>query len=337
MKSEPCHFNPLYFILSVLVLSVLLCSIIVCCSFAHDADSGVLGDYSQFVSFSNDDDTESVEIPVNENTERVLEESAEILKPEQFDDNSEVIRTKEDLLAFAVKCKDPAWSFGKTVSLENDIDLKNIPFEPIYMFSGAFYGNKHIISGLNVSGSYSRAGLFGVLTEYAYVSELKVEGSVYSVGDAFSGGIAGENSGTIQNCIFQGYVSSDYAAGGITGVNFEKAYVMDSKSGGEVIAPACVGGIAADNKGSIISCENHAGVSTGKAGIEALFDHSALKGAICGTSSGTEESCVDASVVSSSAIKLDRRILLLVIFVVLGISFLSGAIALIVITVKGKD
>ena len=58
------------------------------------------------------------------------------------------IKTAEDLAELSRNCTLDTWSQGKTVILENDLDLHGIDFTPIPTFSGTFQGNGHTISGL---------------------------------------------------------------------------------------------------------------------------------------------------------------------------------------------
>ena len=63
------------------------------------------------------------------------------------------IKTAEDLAELSRNCTLDTWSQGKTVILENDLDLHGIDFTPIPTFSGTFQGNGHTISGLTLTGS----------------------------------------------------------------------------------------------------------------------------------------------------------------------------------------
>lgn len=287
-------------------------------AFAHENDSGGAGDYSQYITFS---DRTSVPAP-QEASDRLSEPETETAY-----DETVYLYSPEDFSRFLQNCSDRNWSVGKVFSLENDVDLGDMVVTPAAYFSGTFYGNQHTVSGLLVDGNYARAGLFSTLTPSAYLSELRVCGIIHTYGKSVAGGIAGENYGSLQNVIFQGTVSSEFAAGGIVGLNLEGAYITDSKSGGSVVAPSCAGGITADNRGDLISCENHAEVSSGKFGVR--FTKEEHINGIAGTSTGREEGCKDQSQ-SSSVLQIDRRKAFFVLLVVLGAAFLSGAIALIV-------
>ena len=210
-------------------------------------------------------------------------------------ENTYTIETPEDLIALGEICADPSQSVGITVLLMNDIDLTGKAFTPISCFCGTFSGQQHTISGLSVTSEGSRVGLFAVLTAEAVVSELRVTGSVASTDDGIAGGIAGENAGTIHNCIFQGSVSSPYSAGGIAGINFESGTVSASKVSGTVTGKLCAGGITGDNRGRVSDCQNYSKVSNGVSALTSFLKPGLLKGGICGTSDGIVENSEDLS------------------------------------------
>ena len=70
------------------------------------------------------------------------------------------IKTAGDLMELSRNCTLDTWSQGKTVILENDLDLHGVDFTPIPTFSGTFQGNGHTISGLSITGSGNVRGLF---------------------------------------------------------------------------------------------------------------------------------------------------------------------------------
>ena len=194
------------------------------------------------------------------------------------------IRSEQDLIALSQHCRLDTWSEGKVVSLDSDIVLTHA-FMPAPIFSGIFYGNRHTISGLKVNGELAAAGLFGILTETAEVRELRVEGRIVPQGETISaGGIAGENRGLIENCIFAGEVSSRKTAGGIAGKNtgiingcsssaYVNAWLRDGRfrisdlkevsSLGELTgvlklhSSENIGGITGENTGIIYSCNSY--------------------------------------------------------------------------------
>ena len=131
------------------------------------------------------------------------------------------ITTVEDLMRFAEEAQNGRYD-GKTdsvVSLDADLDLTGKTWVPIAgrpignevpCFSGTFYGNNHVISGLDLSSAYNEqqyfAGFFGALWK-AKVYDLTVKGSFDATESdgSFRGGlgsIAGfADSSVISNCV----------------------------------------------------------------------------------------------------------------------------------------
>ena len=108
-----------------------------------------------------------------------------------------VISNAAELLAFAEQCRLDTYSEDLSVTLTEDIDLTDVAFAPIPVFSGSFDGNGHRITGLRLTEDGSVQGLFRYLTESAAVSNLTVEAEITPQGSRGQvGGIAGSNSGT---------------------------------------------------------------------------------------------------------------------------------------------
>ena len=117
------------------------------------------------------------------------------------------IDSASDFVSFAKSCALDTWSAGKTVILRADISLAGMDYTPVAAFGGTFDGGGHTISDLNLTGSYSPAGLFAVILSGGSVEDLNVAGSVAAAGDKIvAGGIAGENCGRIVCCSFTGMV-----------------------------------------------------------------------------------------------------------------------------------
>ena len=79
-----------------------------------------------------------------------------------------------DLLELAQRCSLDTWSQGKTVRLEADLDLAGTAFTPIPTFGGTFDGQGHTISGLSLTGSGSKQGLFRTIQSGGVVENLTV-------------------------------------------------------------------------------------------------------------------------------------------------------------------
>ena len=145
------------------------------------------------------------------------------------------IKTTEDLAELSRNCTLDTWSQGKTVILENDLDLHSIDFTPIPTFSGTFQGNGHTISGLTLTGSGNVRGLFRYIQNGATVQDLTVTGTIHPNGHQDDLGLlAGSNAGRILNCIASGTVMGDNRIGGLVGIN---------ETGGELVGCAFSGSV----------------------------------------------------------------------------------------------
>lgn len=137
---------------------------------------------------------------------------------------------------------------GKYYRLGCDITL-NEGWTPISDFAGVLDGNGYTIKNLNISGK-NHAGLFEKVS--GVVKNLTVYGDI-SAGKV-AGIIAGENYGTIENCVTSGtiFVNTDYA-GGICGKN--NGVVRNCLSSlYSITSGSFAGGISGGNFGTLESC-----------------------------------------------------------------------------------
>ena len=179
---------------------------------------------------------------------------------------------------------------GYTVILTANLSLAVLEegqsnFTPIgkdeqHAFNGTFDGQKHTISNLSVNitsdSNNLYTGLFGVLEVDSIIKNLGIVDSSISATAtsvdylyAPTGGIVGENYGTIMGCYNTGYVSAN----------------STSESG-----DADSGGIAGSNDGTIINCHNTGGVNS-----------SAYSGGIAGNNNGTIANCYNTGAVTGSS------------------------------------
>ena len=172
------------------------------------------------------------------------------------------IEDAEDLIELSKNCRLDTWSYGKTVILKNDISLEGSDFIQIPTFGGTFEGNGHVISDFYIESSVSPAGFFGVIQESGKVKDFTLSGNVMPSGEkVYTGGIAGENYGTISSCTFSGTVSGDTDTGGIVGFNGYEGTVSSCRIEGQVNGMDMTGGIAGNNAGMISNCQSVAGVN----------------------------------------------------------------------------
>lgn len=176
--------------------------------------------------------------------------------------NTISIKTPKDYIKLTKNCKTDTWSMGKTIVLENDIDLSDIDFEPIPIFRGVFNGKGHTISGVNISSKGSYQGLFRYIQKEGRVENLNAKGRITPSGTGeFAGGIAGELSGTIINCTFNGTVIANSYVGGICGYVTQSGIIKSSCAYGSVTGKSYTGGVCGQNNGVVEMCENHANVN----------------------------------------------------------------------------
>ena len=177
--------------------------------------------------------------------------------------------------------------------LTADIDLNNEPWTPIgnyteknkIYYEGTFDGGGHTISGLNVTGEFVYAGLFGTVKD-GTIKSLTVAGKVSpSNSQCIVGGIVGYASNAVikncsNHCSVTGRITS--IIGGIAGFNSSGA-IIDCYNVGTISGinyAEAIGGIVGSNSGTISNCYNVGTVS-----------NDTSVGEIAGHNNGTVENC----------------------------------------------
>ena len=189
---------------------------------------------------------------------------------------------------------------GACAVLTAAIDLNNEPWTPIGNFTegnkiyyeGTFDGGGYTISGLNVTGKFRCASLFGAV-KGGTIKNLTVAGNVShnysSTGlDCHVGGIVGSalDAATIENCSNNCSVTggSGDVIGGIAGSNINNARIIDCYNVGTITGTIMeTGGVTGFNIGTISNCYN---VGT----IKMLHNSNAV-GEIVGNNVGTVKNC----------------------------------------------
>lgn len=223
-----------------------------------------------------------------------------------YDSKGLHIRSLNEFLVFADNCRLDSYSQDLNVYLEVDLDLSETEFSGVPIFCGTFEGDNHTITGLNITSDGSVQGLFRYLTETAHVKNLIVEGTVAPKGSGkYVGGIAGDNSGKIENCSFKGEVSGTDSIGGIAGTNKVTGIIESCNVSGSVYGNHFVGGIVGENFGTVRSCANLAEINVTEKqntvdlsdiSLDSLTDSESANtvtdiGGIAGTSSGVIREC----------------------------------------------
>ena len=166
-----------------------------------------------------------------EDTTEIVEEVVEEQK--LYPEDAIILSTVEDILSLAENCVLDTWSVGKTVVLNNDIDMSGVAFEGIPTFGGTFLGQGYKITGLHMDHDASVVGFFRYLQKKAVVDNLHIEATVLPEGTSkIVGGIVGSNAGTIKNSTFSGEVSGKEQIGGIAGLNRAMGIIENCTSKG---------------------------------------------------------------------------------------------------------
>lgn len=167
------------------------------------------------------------------------------------------INSAEDFIELSKHCKTDSYSKDKIFSLNSDIDLIDIDFDPIPIFTGVFRGNGYTISGIKYEGKSSNQGLFRIIEEGAVIENLNIETQMEVQGEQSTvGGLAAINKGTIDSCTVSGYVSGHTEVGAIAGINSETGKIVNSTSFAQVKGKNETGGMAGINKGLIENSNN---------------------------------------------------------------------------------
>lgn len=243
--------------------------------------------------------------PTDENTE-VVEDVAEEQKA--YPEDAIILSTVEDILVLAENCVLDTWSIGKTVVLNNDIDMSGVEFESIPTFGGTFLGQGYKITGLSMEHEASVVGFFRYVQKKAVIDNLHIEAEILPAGTSkIVGGIAGSNAGTIKNSTFTGEVAGKEQIGGIAGYNRAMGVIENCTAKGIVHGNHIIGGVVGKNEGVIRQTTNEAEVNTKSehntigmdltgvsvesiVGFESV-DYATELGGIAGKSSGVIREC----------------------------------------------
>ena len=172
-------------------------------------------------------------------------------------------------------------------ALTDDITFDDSEWTSIKNYSGTFDGNGHKINNIYIKSNHYGAlgsdedacGFFANTLSSATIKNLGINGKVES--SCVTGGIVGENFGTIENCYMQGSVNINYSfVGGIVGENF--GTLKNCHNDSEITAQSFVGGLIAvnHNNTTITDCYN-----TGA--INSTFTSEGCAGGLIGLSNDT--------------------------------------------------
>ncbi len=228
------------------------------------------------------------------------------------EENTVRIRTADDLKKLSENCVSDAWSAGKTILLENDINLTGTDFAPIPLMAGTFDGQGHSVMGFSFNADGSSQGFFRCVLPGGSVRRLKVCGTIKATGEGKNiGGVAGVNFGRLSNCSFDGEIQGVGAVGGVVGLNCESGYLSFCATTGKISGEHRIGGVVGENQGTIEKCSNSAAINTEHFVVDSQtsFDISSLSvstetlvditdiGGIAGLNSGSMNTCTNTGAV----------------------------------------
>lgn len=228
------------------------------------------------------------------------------------EENTVRIRTADDLKKLSENCVSDAWSAGKTILLENDINLTGTDFAPIPLMAGTFDGQGHSVMGFSFNADGSSQGFFRCVLPGGSVRRLKVCGTIKATGEGKNiGGVAGVNFGRLSNCSFDGEIQGVGAVGGVVGLNCESGYLSFCATTGKISGEHRIGGVVGENQGTMEKCSNSAAINTEHFVVDSQtsFDISSLSvstetlvditdiGGIAGLNSGSMNTCTNTGAV----------------------------------------
>lgn len=191
------------------------------------------------------------------------------------------ISTLQELEAFAEIVNGGNTYEGKTVTLENNIDMSDeynasgkswIPIgtqdiSGTKPFAGTFEGGNHTVSGLYINENNVTQGLFGAVT--GNIQNLTAAGEI--TGGSVAGGIAGWCSGNITNCHSNVNITAQREAGGVVGTLSSGGTASNCTNNGNILIQnkeTYAGGITAHNIGGIVkNCSNTGKIENGSDGF----------------------------------------------------------------------
>lgn len=197
---------------------------------------------------------------------------AQVWNGEGTKDNPYQITSDEEMQAFAYSVNSGNDYSGIYFSLSEDVTTGPIATDG-NIFSGVFDGNGHTIT-VSIHSGYKDVGLFGRI-ENATIRELKVAGSLSSLGDLTDGGsgalVGYAKNSTITDCHNSADIDCAYKCnGGICGYS-EGSTIQYCTNSGDVRAlrdnQDRTGGICGLNYGGTITNCSNSGHITGDDGV----------------------------------------------------------------------
>ena len=142
-------------------------------------------------------------------------------------------------------------------------------WQPISTFTATFQGNGHVIANLFINRSGTNLiGLFGVST--GRLSQLGLVNVAITGGGNSTGGLVGENQGTVSTSYVTGRVMGNGFVGGLVGWNDSGSTITASYARGQVGGDRRVGGLVGYNVFGTITASYATGQVTGNSQVGGL-------------------------------------------------------------------
>ena len=192
-------------------------------------------------------------------------------QPDGTTDNPYYIISTTDLTDLAASVASGQTYEGKNILLMNDLTFIPVAegesnYTPIgnsaNKFKGLFNGKAHTISGIVVNTSEQYVGVFGYIGTSGEVKNLTLTSS-HITGGWQTGGIAGQNDGTVENChvaedvtlqLYHENNSLNQILGGIAGWNSGTIAGCTNMADLDVVGYREIGGIAGYSNRNIMDC-----------------------------------------------------------------------------------
>jgi hypothetical protein len=133
------------------------------------------------------------------------------------------------------------------------------PIGPV--FNGRYNGNGKLIDNLYMNSMASYSGLFSKIGNAGYVSDINLKATIYTL--SYSGMIAGESDGIINNCKVSGLFIGGSYIGGIVGNTRRQSVVSNCRADVTIKGSDYVGGIVGRGYGSYFYNCSSSGSVTG--------------------------------------------------------------------------
>ena len=227
-------------VVSLLLVLVMLTSLVPTTVWAEDAYSVAPDTEMQDIRQKRDNEGEQEDDPtlVGQPMLSAVMPAAVTLTGSGTKDDPYLINSAEELASLSGRSLS-----GKSYRLTQDIDMENVPMQPIKEFAdGTFDGDGHTISNLTISAASGNAGLFAETNSSTVFKNIILHNvSVTLTGGSYAGvgGLIGKiyGSTTIQGCGVSGAVtySSGYSynsgnVGGLVGYLNGKCTIKESYS-----------------------------------------------------------------------------------------------------------